>query len=304
MGLYVLLLVITVFVPVAELVTLFMLPVPFIVYASRHGWRPSIVVFFVAMILSSLFATVLSIPITVMMGLGGILIGSAIKQKLTPYETWARGTIGFVIGIVFSFIFAQVIFDVNFVEEMESVLDQSRQTTENIIDQFGLEVGSEELDAIYQQMDQITNLLPVGMVFMAILIGFLSQWLGYKVLNRITQTKLQFPPFREFRLPIAIVWFYFLSLLLTWFNLDADSTLYLGAINISTLAGLLVMLQGFSFIFYYTYMKNLSKAVPIISIVIAVLFPFLGLYLIRILGIIDLGFSLRDRVKSKRNGSD
>ncbi|KAB8136838.1 DUF2232 domain-containing protein [Gracilibacillus oryzae] len=67
-------------------------------------------------------------------------------------------------------------------------------------------------------------------------------------------------------------------------------------VNVSHLAGILLILQGLSFIFHYSYVKTKSKAVPIVSILIVVFFPIMGLYLARILGIIDLGFELKKRI--------
>jgi uncharacterized protein YybS (DUF2232 family) len=298
-ALYLLFLMITFYVPIADLVTVFVLPVPVIIYAMRYDWKASILMVLVAIAVSSMFATVFSIPITIMMALGGVLIGNAIRKKLSPYETWARGTIGFVIGIVVTILFAQWLFNINFVQELEATIEQSIKMTEGMMAQLGMNTNTEDLQQIYEQMRQITDLLPVGLVMTAIVLAFISQWLGYKVLNRMDKQKLHFPPFRSFRLPQATIWFYFLSIIVMWFQLDPNHILYLGALNVSNLAALLITIQGFSFVFFYTKAKGLSKAIPVITIVFAFLFPFIGLYLVRILGIIDVGFSLRDRIQPK-----
>src|SRR5690625_7939857 len=91
------------FVPAAILVAIFLLPVPFVLYASRYDWKPSLLMFAVAILLTLLFATYLSLPITILVGIAGIMIGSAIHHGLSPYETWGRGAIGFIADLCLCF---------------------------------------------------------------------------------------------------------------------------------------------------------------------------------------------------------
>src|SRR5699024_12097613 len=59
---YIVLLLIVFFIPVLQLVGIFVLPVLFSIYAAHHGWKPSIIMAFVALFLSAIFATILSLP--------------------------------------------------------------------------------------------------------------------------------------------------------------------------------------------------------------------------------------------------
>jgi len=70
-----------------------------------------------------------------------------------------------------------------------------------------------------------------------------------------------------------------------------------GAQNLLMIVGIALMLQGFSFIFYFAHIKRIAKAVPILIVIATILFPGILLYFIRILGIIDIGFRLRGRLK-------
>ena len=69
--------------------------------------------------------------------------------------------------------------------------------------------------------------------------------------------------------------------------------------NLSFILQMLMVLQGVAFVFYLTHVKGYPKAVPIIVIVLMFLLPFI-LYIVRILGIIDLGFDLRKRLGEKK----
>lgn len=296
-AIYIMLLLIAAFVPVAAMIATFVLAVPFVIYAAKHGLKPSLLMFLVALGLSVLFATVFSLPITVLMGTGGIAVGISIHNKLSAYETWARGTIGFVAGLLFVFVFSQFVFQINIMNEMEEMINQSVQMSKDFMEQVGLEGQAEDqMELFEQQIGLLKNLVPAGIAIAAILLAFISQWLSYKLINRLDKGQLKFPPFRMLQLPVSLVWIYFFSLIFTFFELDPSGTLYLAVNNVMLLAGMLMTLQGFSFIFFYAHHKKMSKALPIVCVVVTLLFPLILLYLVRVLGIIDIGFSLRDRL--------
>ncbi|WP_100011681.1 YybS family protein [Lentibacillus sediminis] len=295
---FILLLLITVFIPVLNILSLILLPIPFILYASRHDWKAGLLMMSAALVLSLFFATIFSLPTTVMMGLGGIMIGSAIYQKVSAYETWARGTFGFIIGLVFAFLFTQFILQVNWIEEFEMLAMESMQMTQGLLEQFGAVEQSEQVqELLQQQVDYLIDLFPVGLAMAAIAMAFISQWMGYKVINRIERKGLYFPPFRQLEFPIALIWIYLVALIVSLFP-EPGSILFLAAQNVLMLTGILLMIQGFSFIFFYAHLKKWSKAIPVLLVVFAFLVPPVLLYLVRILGIIDMGFRLRERLSN------
>ncbi|TFJ91990.1 YybS family protein [Lentibacillus salicampi] len=294
---FMILMLIATFVPVITLIATFLLPVPFIIFASRYDWKPAIIMLIVVSVLSSLLTTIFSLPIPVLMGIGGILSGSALYRKFSAYEVLARGTIGFVIGFVFVFVFSQYVFQVNLVNEIDNMIQQSLTTSQDLMNQLGMnELTEKQMTMITEQFGMLTELLPVFIAIASLLFAFVSQWVSYKVINRIDRQQLSFPPFRMLRFPVSLIWVYFFALIMTFFDLDPDGMLFLAVHNILMLTGILMTLQGFSFIFYYAYAKQMSKALPVASVLLTIFIPFIFFYLVRLLGIIDLGFSLRDRL--------
>src|SRR5699024_2722363 len=110
---YIVLLLLTVFVPFFILIGICLLLVPFIMYASKYGWKSSIIMFIGALIISLLIATIVSLPITLLVGIGGIVIGTAIYQGVKAYETWARGALGFILGFLLVLALIYFVLDVN-----------------------------------------------------------------------------------------------------------------------------------------------------------------------------------------------
>lgn len=300
LGIYLLLLLLTIFIPAVELVTIFLLPLPFIVYTVQFGWKSGAGLAGAVFLLSILLFPGISLPFAFVAVFGGYMAGSAISAGSSAYETWARGTVGYLLGLISAFLFIQSVFSVNIIQETRAVIQSSVQSTHDTMETVGLDIGEEEMTAIAGQMEGLLDLLPVIFVVIALLLALITQWLGYKFLNKRENKLYKFPPFRTFRLPIAVIWIYFLAILATLISGGEEGTMYLAAVNVTNLAGVLMALQGLSFVFFYVHKKKLSKSIPIITIATLVFFPFIGLYLLRILGIIDLGFSLRDRINNDK----
>src|SRR5690625_7638344 len=105
-------------------------------------------------------------------------------------------------------------------------------------------------------------------------IAYISQWLSYKFLNRFEKTQLYFPLFRNLRLPVAILWVYFISLIIMLMDLDPSSSIYLVINNVLSLVGILIVLQGLSFFFFMTHQKKLPKAILVIEVVLTSCIPY------------------------------
>lgn len=294
---YTVLMVLAIFIPTFILVAIFLLPIPFIIYASDYDWKPSLVMFGAVIIISSLFATIITLPLTILVGLGGIMIGTALHRNLNAYEIWARGSIGFVIGLLLLFLFSQLVLQINWATEIDQLMKESMQMSQDIMKQFNMKEQSEEgLKLLQDSLAQVKDLLPAGIALLAIFLAFITQWLSYKVINRLKGKKLYFPTFRKLNLPTTIVWIYFLAFIVSLLDTDPNSIIYIAVHNVLVLSGMFIVIQGFSFIFFYAHHKKRTKLLPIISVILTLLFPLLLLYLVRVLGIIDMGFRLKDRI--------
>lgn len=300
---YGLLLAATLFIPGSEIITFFMLPIPFIIYTSRYGYRSGLqfgTFVLIVSVFATLFLVIVTLPLTILAISTGIFIGYAIHQKRHPYETWALGSLGVTIGLVMLFVMIQVFSQVDFINQYESVIQESIQASKAMMESTGLQISQEDLDVIEQQMMNLITLLPSIVVLVAIVIAFVTQWLSYQLINWRKGRQLTFPKFRTFRLPKTVIWIFFVAVLFTWFPMDGTSSLAAGVMNVTTLIGTLLSIQGVSFILYYCHQKKLSIAFPILIIIFSLIFLPVGLYLTRILGIIDIGFDLRERMKQTK----
>ncbi len=289
---------VTIFLPFTEIFTIMLMPIP-IILLMLHGER---VLFYVTVMvlffLSFIIYPAVSIPITFLALISGIMIGFSIQKKQHPYETWLKGTAGYLFGLVGAYAFIEIVLQYSIADSYKEMMNESLNRTRELFETVGMiQLSIEDFELIREQMLGVLQLIPFILVVISMVLALITQWLTYKWLNRTAEKKYVFPAFRNFQLPKLILWIYFITLMLSLMGGNNDATLFYDIImNVSNLAGTLLILQGLSFIFYYSYVKVKSTALPIVSILVLVFFPFIGFYFVRILGIIDLGFDLKKRI--------
>lgn len=300
-AIFIVLLFLVLFVPIIGTIGLFALPIPFIIYASKHGFTPALLMLTVAIAISFMIATAASLPFTIFAGIGGIFIGVAIHRNLSPYETLARGSLGFIVGFLLIILALQFLLNINIYYEIDKLITESMNMIRTFIEQTGVGTSEEQIKLFEDQMNLYKDLLPSSIAIVSLFFAFISQWLSYKILNRMGNVKRAFPPFKNLNFPVAIIWFYFFALILSLVELDPSSGLYLVVQNTLALLTVFVAIQGFSFIFFYADHKKAHKAVPITILIVTLIIPFLFMFIVRIIGIIDLGFSLKERIANSEN---
>ncbi|GIO23965.1 YybS family protein [Oceanobacillus sp. J11TS1] len=284
--------------PILNVITPFVLPVPFIFYVKRHGVKAGLVMTVAAAVITILLMSLFTLPFIFVAAAGGIFIGYAMRKKNTAYETLAQGTFGFIIGMLLSFVFIQTLLGVNLVTQFGGIVEESVNMSTSMIGNLNPAFNSEDVQVLVdEQVNLLKQLLPTFIVIFAFISAFITQWISYKLFNRIEKEKFYFPPFRELQFPASIIWIYLLALILSVIGFGEGSTLAFGAQNLLMIVGIALSLQGFSFIFYFAHMKKIPKVFPILIVIATFLFPTFLLYFIRILGIIDIGFRLRGRLK-------
>jgi uncharacterized protein YybS (DUF2232 family) len=109
----------------------------------------------------------------------------------------------------------------------------------------------------------------------------------------------QWGNFKDLSLPRSLLWYYLLAMVARILLHPQEGTyLYTALINLVYILEMFMVLQGFSFLFYIFHRKSVSKGLRVIITIVVIVIPIL-LYIVRILGIIDLGFDLRKRVEKK-----
>ncbi|WP_442597218.1 YybS family protein [Neobacillus sp. D3-1R] len=300
LAVFAILMLLNLYVPVLGLVIIWFLPLPFIYFSWKHDWK-GIIVFLVASLgLSMIVGSFLALPMALIFGTTGIALGYLSQKNKSRTTILLVSSIVFLINLLIQYGIAVAFFKFNFVEEATTMLKKSFDMSFKIMDTVG---NNAEADKLKEQLDSfismVDTLMPSMFVISSFIFVFLLQLINFPILKRFGLTVSHWKAFREISLPKSILWYYLITVILSLvLNPETGSYLYLALWNLAYILQIILVIQGLSFVYFISYQKGWAKAVPILITVFLFILP-LVLYIIRILGIIDLGFDLRKRLVKK-----
>ncbi|WP_078543269.1 YybS family protein [Litchfieldia alkalitelluris] len=290
LAIYIVMLLASVFLPLLGTIMAFILPIPFIIFASKYDIKKALVFLIAATTLSLLFTSVTGIIFSLIFGVSGLVYGILHQRGKKAIEILLGMTLSYIITFVIFYAIASSLFAFDF---SALILESARQSVEMM---EGLEMENEAaLEQLEESIQNFPYLLPSLFVTTAFFFALISQLLSYPILKRVSKDIEKLPEIRTITIPISILWYYLAVLVLMLFEMEVGTFYYMAVTNLYYILQSLMVIQGLSFIFYLIHAKNLPKFLKIITIILA---PFL-LSIIRILGIIDLGFQLRNKIKPK-----
>lgn len=257
-------------------------------------------VFFVASILLSLIVgTVFAIPLAITFGLTGLVMGDFIREKKSREAIYFGGSIAFLLTVVLTYAISVAFFQIDFIDETIAATKASIESSLSIMDSLGQTPNEKQMEELLAGIDAGRYLKPTLFVMAAFLAVFFIQLVSFPIAKRFQVEISSWKPFRYLQLPKSILWIYLFSIIASMiFNPEEGSFSFMAIVNIAFLLQWLMVLQGLAFIYYFSHVKKFPRAVPIMFTIGVLLFPQL-LYIVRILGIIDLGFDLRKRFKNQ-----
>jgi uncharacterized protein YybS (DUF2232 family) len=300
LAVYVLLLFITAQIPFLGMITFFFLPVPFILVMiiEKLSWLLGFLV--LASLLTIIFGTIFSVPLTLFAGFVGIVIGYHLKYEKPTIQMLISSILTVIICLLILFGATILVADVNIIEESTSMFEQSMSTSINtsidVMNSLGQPVPENFEEEMRHSIAMIRTLIPSVLVISSMVLTYLFLLAAQPFVKRFSDKMVNWPLFRDLRLPKSLLWYYIIVLIVPLFvKIDASSYLNMAMMNLLFILQLFILLQGFSLIFYISQVKGWVKAVPILLVFISLLSPIM-LTIVRILGIIDLSFSFREAI--------
>lgn len=298
--LYVAIFMLSIFIPFFIIIGFVIMPIPIIVFTARHNIKNGLFISMILAIFSFLIGSYVALSITIVMVLGALMIGHMIYKQGSAYETLLYGTVGYAIGLVFAYAVSHIFLQMNWLDLFTESLDESIETFTVFVKQVGLDTNIEaQIEMIEKQILQLTYSFTAILIMIATVLSFITQWLAYKWINWRHKGAYYFPPFRTFNVPVVLIWIHLLAIIFQYTSLEEGSLPYIAAINIFAITTLCIIIQGFSFIFYFAYAKKIHIVFPIIIVVLSIIFAPIFLIFIRFIGIIDIGFRWKSRIQPK-----
>lgn len=300
LAIFAVLLLITIYVPVLGMVVNLFLSLPFIMFSAKNNRKGSALFLIGAIVISLIVGTVLSVPLAVAYGLTGIVIGDFIREKKSRIAGFIGGGIAFLISLVGQYAISVAFFNVDFINESMGLMEESLEQSSEMLTAFGQTPDQAMLEQFQASISMLEVLIPSLFVMASFMIVFFIQLISFPIVKRFGIDVPKWLPFRELKLPKSLLWYYLAVLIISlMLNPEEGSYVYTALMNLSFILQFFMLVQGLSFIYYLSYRKNLSTFIPVLATVLTFFIPIL-LYLVRLLGIIDLGFDLRKRLEGRK----
>ncbi|HDR4724866.1 YybS family protein [Bacillus cereus group sp. Sample62] len=296
LAIYAMLLLISMYVPILGTVVTFALPLPFILLTIRYRLSNAFVIFTAALFITVIVSQPMNLVKTTMFGLIGIVLGYMYKKQKRPVEILMAGTLAYLIGIMLIYVASIKFFNIDLMKQMQNMFNESMAQSEKIVNAAGMPISKEQKELFSQFNDVLQTLFPSLLVMVSVCFSWITVMISGSVLRKLKHDVTPWPKFKDIQLPKSIVWYYVIFILLsTFIKVEPTSYLHMVFSNLYVIFALLLVLQGLTFIAFIAHSKGFTKGVPIISFIVCMFIPML-FPLVTILGIIDLGISLRSKI--------
>ncbi|MGH0594144.1 YybS family protein [Bacillus pretiosus] len=296
LAIYAMLLLISMYVPILGAVVTFALPLPFILLTIRYRLSNAFVIFTAALFITVIVSQPMNLVKTTMFGLIGIVLGYMYKKRKRPVEILMAGTLAYLIGIMLIYVASIKFFNIDLMKQMQNMFNESMAQSEKIVNAAGMPISKEQKELFSQFNDVLQTLFPSLLVMVSVCLSWITVMISGSVLRKLKHDVIPWPKFKDIQIPKSIVWYYVIFILLsTFIKVEPTSYLHMVFSNLYVIFALLLVLQGLTFIAFIAHSKGFTKGVPIISFIVCMFIPML-FPLVTILGIIDLGISLRSKI--------
>jgi uncharacterized protein YybS (DUF2232 family) len=294
------LLLLTIYVPFLGMIVNLFLAVPFMLFAAKNDGKSNLVFIVASLLLSFIVGTIMSLPLTLAYGTTGVVIGYLIQKQKNMGVLFITGSLVFLVNLIILYVASIVLFKVDMITEMIEMMRESLNVSADLLKNFGNPQDSEKvLEQFNNGLNLIKTLIPTLFVLSSFFIVFIMQLISFPIIKRFGVKVEKWKSFKEISLPKSLLYYFLLTLLVSMLMNPEEGTFwYMAIINMTYILQFLIILQGYTFIFYYFDKKGFSKAISITIAIVSFLIPIF-LYIVGILGIIDLGFDLRKGFNKK-----
>lgn len=290
---------IAIYVPFSAILFQLFFVLPFLLYAAKHPTKYSLLFFLLAFILSFFIGSVLGVTITILYGITGLIMGYGIQRKETKGNIYIASSIGFLFSLLLVFVVAKVFFQLDFIDEYQQMFKNTVNQYMDTLTALGQAPSTELREQLLGMGNLIGSIAPTILAGGAFITVLILITVNFPIVKRLKVQVPKFRPFRHVTFPKALVWIYLIVLLSSLFVTDDTNSFFqMVTLNATFLLQFLLVIQGLSFVFFYAHMKRWVKVIPILVVVATIFLPFL-LSIVSVLGIIDIGFSLRQRMNTK-----
>jgi len=298
-GVFLILLFVTLYTPLG-IMTAMALPVPFTIYAARHDVKKSLLMILASSLLTLFIGALPSVFSAVFAGVLGIVMGTLYRRQRKATAVFLGGTVAGLIFFLLSILASFLFFKINPIASIQTLLQESLEMSQSMLDQLGA-TDPKQMEMMKGLVKQITQLVPMLLIVGSAQFALINHWLSRKILNRLGTPAASFPPFRDWKWPKSVMYYYFIVLILSVFlsGSNPPEWVELVLVNLKPILDIMLIIQGLSLVFFICYHKGWGKGLPIFAVVLVFIFPPFP-FILSLIAILDLGMDLRSRFISTK----
>lgn len=281
-----LLLLLSLLVPLLNVITMLLLMVPYVVLYTTLSPKA----FALHLLPVWVLAFIIGGPATLIIGLffliPSIVMGH-LYMKQAPASKVVR-TVGlvFLAQMMLELLIFEVFLDISLIKELSTFV---RVSVEDLMAQSYLSTqwDSELTDIVIHTM---VNSIPVTFIMISFMITVIGQFLARRAVKRSGGPDVpRFTRAREWRLPRLLVVLYLIAYVMEMLSSTSnDSFFAVALLNLVPLLSFVFAFQAVGFFFFLAHQRGWNKAVPVLIAIPVLLIPPLSL-----IGVLDTAFPIR-----------
>ncbi|MDQ0209121.1 YybS family protein [Alkalicoccobacillus murimartini] len=291
-GIYLMLLLAVLLVPVLNIVAIWVLPLPVVYFAVKHGIKSTLILYLILCLIAWPIH-VIALVLTFVFAMVGGVIGELHRRKADGFAV----LIGASLAYIFHLLSAYVVFTLGFEMSMRQVIRSQHEQVTELLEQTGR--STDQISILLEGLDMMVYMVPFMMVLVGASLGLLTVWLAGIMLRRFNIETNRLPALRNWGFPKAFIWYYLIAFVVMLTGPEEGSTLFLAITNVFILIETIMTIQGLSFILFFFHHKKLPKILGILVVVMCIIIAPLQ-QIIRLVGIADLVLDLKSRLGSQR----
>lgn len=299
LAIFTVMLFLSLFVPLAGVIIQFFMILPFLLYSAKYPVKNSVLLVVAAMLVTVFTGNVMSAMLALLYGSTGTVMGYSIRTEKSKVIAYAASSMVFLANLVLFYAVAAKLFELNLMNEIVKMFMKSADQYVTFMETLGQKPDPKMIEQFQEMGNLIKTLAPSILVFGAFVFVLLFILINFPIIKRLGVNVPAFAPFRELKFPRSILFYYLIVLVVTVFMKPEEGTfIHMAVLNAAYILQILLLIQGLSFLYFLSHWKKWPVAVPVIATVMIFVMP-LFFSIVRLLGIIDIGFDLRQRLSQK-----
>ncbi|CAM3075379.1 DUF2232 domain-containing protein [Paenibacillus sediminis] len=151
-----------------------------------------------------------------------------------------------------------------------------------------------------QLSDLTVQMIPYGLIISSFFMAIITHAIARPAIESLGHSVPKLKPAKDWRLPRTIILYYFIGFIFELIAKDSDNHFVnMIAANLTPIINVCFSIQAIGFLFFIAHVRKWNSAIPVLlAIPLALLHPLLPV--LRIIGILDLAFPMREMITRPR----